>query len=129
MNAGDLVDQCADAVSLRDFLHHKGSGRHVAVGKTAGTVGKKRGGDVIVLLLFEHLILDDRSGRDDPDHVALHQTLGKRGILHLLADGHLVPFRDQAGNVRIDRVKRHAAHGRALGKPAVSSRQGQIEFL
>ena len=58
--------------------------------------------------------IDYRAGRHHPDDVPLHQSLGGGRVLHLLADGHLVPLGNEPGDVRFAGVVRDAAHGDLL---------------
>ena len=105
--------------------------REVAERRAAGLRAQIHRAEIVRLVLLEHRGLRDRAGRDDADDVPLDQPLGKRGILHLLADGHLVALGDQAADVRLGRVVRHAAHGRALGgvfDVAVARREREVEL-
>jgi hypothetical protein len=54
--------------------------------------------------------LGEGSRRDHPHDLPFHQPLGLPGILHLIADCDLEAFANQPGDVRVDRVERHAAH-------------------
>jgi len=52
----------------------------------------------------------ERARRHDPNYFAAHQALGPARILDLVAHRHAKPFAHQAGDVRVGRVVRHAAH-------------------
>ena len=51
-----------------------------------------------------------RAGRDDADDLALDEALGLARVFDLIADGDAETLLDQARDVAVDRVKRHAAH-------------------
>ena len=75
-------DQLARAhvrVGQRRRLAHKGHAQHIA------------GAFFVQLGRIGH-----RAGRDDADHVALHQPLAQRRVGQLLAHGHLVALFNQA---------------------------------
>ena len=102
--------------------HAGAAGVHVdAAEKVAGLVIEARG-------------VNDGAGGDHPDDVPLDQALGGGGVLHLLADGHLVALGDEAGDVGLAGVVGDAAHGHplllGLGVLAVvPGSQGQVQFL
>ena len=59
-------------------------------------------------------VVGQRPRRHQPRHVALHQSLGLLGVLHLLANRHAVPGGDHPLQVALDAVERHAGHRHAL---------------
>ena len=105
------------------------AGGHVRKAQAHPLLGAVDAAQVVVAVVLEHAVLNDGAGGDHTDHVPLDQALGQGGVLHLLADGHLVPFGDQARHVAFVAVERHAAHGGALFLPAVPAGQGQFQFL
>jgi len=88
------------------------------------------GADIIIFPLVQHGGGDDRAGGDDPDDLPLHQSLGKRRILSLLTNGHLIALGDEPGDVAVAGVVGHAAHGGALlrGFVPVPGGQSQIQL-
>ena len=106
-------------------------GGHVAEGNAAPVSVEGRRADIIAAPLLQHGALGDGAGRDDADHVPLHQALCQSGVLHLLADGHLVALGDQPSDVRLGAVVGDAAHGCALLRilhVAVAGGQRQIQL-
>ena len=63
---------------------------------------------------LERVLVDQRPGRDQPHDLAPHQLLSRTGNLHLIADGHLVPGGDQAGDVPSRRVMWDSRHGNPI---------------
>ena len=84
--------------------------------------------DKIVARLIQHTAFQHGAGGDNADDVALDKPLCERRILHLLADGHLVPLRNQPGDIGLRAVERHAAHRRALLLPAIAPGEGQFQL-
>ena len=68
-------------------------------------------GVVVVFRLVEHRAFGHGAGGHDADDVALDKTLCQRRVFHLLADGDLVALLDEAGNIALGGMERHAAHG------------------
>ena len=85
--------------------------------------------DKAVLLVVEHLLLDNGAGRYDPYDVALDKALRKRGIGQLFADGDLIALFDKARYIGVYGMIRYAAHRGALLKAAVPAGQGQLKLL
>ena len=48
--------------------------------------------------------VDDGTRGDHADDIPLHKALGSGGILHLLADGHLIALGDETGDVSVGSV-------------------------
>ncbi len=59
----------------------------------------------------EIIRVGEGSRRDDPHDFAFDDPFGLAGVLDLVADGHAKPLLDQARDVAVHGVKRHAAHG------------------
>ena len=89
-------------------------GGQIAPGQGRPGAAGVDGADIVVPALVQHLVGHGGAGGDDADHVPVHQPLGGGGVLHLLADGHLVPPADQPGDIALGGVVGHAAHGGAL---------------
>ncbi len=88
------------------------AGRDVHRRVGAGPVSPQDGRDEeAVVRPAEDLVLHDRAGRHHAGHVAPDQTLRLSGVLDLVAQSDLVPFPDEAPQIRFDRVVRHAGHG------------------
>ncbi len=104
------------------------SGGHVDKSETGLPLPVVEAAEVVVAGLVQHVALNDGAGCDDADNVPLHKTLGKGRVFQLLADGHLIPLRHKPGDVRFDRMERHAAHRRTLLLPAVLAGEHQIQF-
>ena len=107
------------------------------VGRAGGDIRKadarcaaldKDAGDVVVFVVLQHTVLDDRAGRDDADDVPLDEALCRGGVLHLLADGYLIALGDELGYIAFVAVDGHAAHGGALLQAALLAGEGQIQL-
>ena len=62
---------------------------------------------------------------DDADHLARHQAVDCL-VARLLDDRYLVPGIDDARQVRIERVVRHAGQRHPLRRPHVARRQNDV---
>ena len=62
------------------------------------------GGEEVVLALFEHLVVDGDTGRNQLNDTAFHEGLGEFGIFELLADGHAVAGAHESRQVRVEGV-------------------------
>ncbi len=90
-----------------------------------GRAGLKQGGEEVVLLLAQRVVERGAGGEHARDFAA-DDLLGELGVFHLVADGDAVALAQQAREVLLDCVIRHAAHGlRAL---AVARGQGQLQL-
>ena len=76
---------------------------------------------------FEQLGLAQGSRGDDAGHLAAHQALGLLGVLDLIADRDLEPGAHQLAQVALERVVRHAAHGRFVLGPALARGERDLE--
>ena len=85
-------------------------------------------GNVVVAVVLQHAALDDRTGGNHTDDVPLDKAFCLGGVLHLLADGHLIALSDQARHIALVAVEGHAAHGGALRKAALLAGKGKIQL-
>ena len=125
LEAGQLSQQRGPALAL---CHLHLPCRYVGKADAELTVEQKDGGKIIVPALRQHIGIGDGAGRDDADDLAADDALGRGRVLHLLADGDAVALFDEAGDVAVSAVKRHAAHGRALRQTAHLAGERQIEL-
>src|SRR5215471_8944956 len=70
---------------------------------------------IIIALGIEQRVLGERAGRDHANDVTPHHALAAallrlRGILELLTDRHTMAKRDEAVEILVGAVDRHAAH-------------------
>ena len=110
------------------------TGGEVAEGRAASLTVQINAAEVVAGLIIQAGGVDNGAGGHHPDDVPLHQALGGGGILHLLADGHLVALGNQPGDVGFAGVVGDAAHGDPfllrLGVFAVvPGGEGQVQFL
>ena len=82
--------------------------------------------EIIILVRLEHFTFHDGAGRDH----AYDFAFGQAFLRHrkLLAYGNFIAFFYQLCDIRIDGMKRHAAHGRPLFQAAVFSGEYEIEL-
>ena len=125
-DAGQLVRQ--GIRGIRHLMHEELARGHVREGQTRPIRREAHGEQEVVRLLVQHGAFDHRAGGDDAGDAPLHQALGQRGILHLLADGDLVALGDEPLHIGIHGMMGHAAHGRALLKAAVAPGQRQLQL-
>ena len=106
-----------------DVLHPVGAVKGRQVGLAGGDVAEGHAGVLAVHvnatedvggLVLQAGGVDDGAGGHHPDDVPLHQPLGGGGVLHLLADGHLVALGDEPGDIGLAGVVGDAAHGHPL---------------
>ena len=85
---------------------------------------------IVIFALVEHTALRHGAGGDNAGDIPLHKTLCSGGILHLLANGHLVALLHQTGDVGIHAVEGNAAHGGLLllGLTPIPGGEGEIQL-
>ena len=93
----------------------KRAGRQIEPGEAQFAANLGDPGQVIVPARVEEPVLGQGAGGDDAHHRALDRPLvaaspGFGGILDLIADRHLEPGADEARQIGIDGMHRHAAH-------------------
>ena len=128
--SAQFVEDVADRI-LRECAAAELARGDVAEGGSPGAFLQADRADVIAPRFLQHGALGHGAGCDDPDHIPLHQSLGKGGILRLLADGHLIAFRYELGDIALGGMIGDAAHGGALLRilhAAVPRGQRQIEL-
>ena len=84
--------------------------------------------DIVVFALIQGVHVQICAGRDDADHFPAHDSPGIARVLHLFADGDLVPQLHQACQIGVNGVVGDAAHGGALREPAALAGQCQLQF-
>ena len=67
----------------------------------------------VIGLIVEERGVQDGPGGDHADDLPLDQALGLGRVLHLLTDGHTISLLDEPGQVAVDGMVWHAAHGDA----------------
>ena len=110
------------------------AGGEVAEGHAASLTIQINTAEVVAGLVVQARGVNDGAGSHHPDDVPLHQPLGGGGVLHLLADGHLVALGDEPGDVGLAGVVGDPAHGYPLllrlGVLAViAGGEGQIQLF
>ncbi len=78
------------------------------------SVAVDQGRQVVIGPAVQQVLLDQGTGGDHPHDLSVHQLLALTGLLHLLADGHLVPLGDEPGQVGVQGVMGDAGQGDAL---------------
>ena len=121
----DFIQQLPLAVHLRQETV---PGGHIGHRHAVPVLHADNGHQVIIFSLIQPLGIQIGAGGHHPGHLPLHHAFGGFRILHLLADGHLVPLLNETTHIGLRRVIRHAAHGRPLLKAALLSGQGQLQF-
>ena len=129
-----LVDDVGQCILAGEGGQVGLAGGEVAEGRAAPLAVQIDAAEVVAGLIIQAGGVDNGAGGHHPDDVPLHQALGGGGILHLLADGHLVALGNQPGDVGFAGVVGDAAHGDPfflrLGVFAVvPGGQGQVQFL
>ena len=100
--------------------------------KRAAGLGEGR--QMVVAAGVEQLVLGQGAGSHEAHHRPFDHRfgaplLGLRWILDLLADGHLEALADEAGEIAVGAVHRHAAHGNVLAQVLAAFGQRDIEGL
>ena len=117
------------------------AGRDVDPGQRQALLAARQRGEEVVAARLEQAVLGQRAGGDEADDLAPHQRLGaapprRRRVLGLLADRDLEALPDQALEVALGAVDRHAAHrdvvalvAAALGQRDVERRRRELRVL
>ena len=110
------------------------TGGEITEGHAAPLAVQIDAAEVVAGLIIQTCGVDNSAGGHHPDNIPLYQPLGGGGVLHLLADGHLVALGDETGNIGLAGVIGDAAHGDPfflrLGVFAVvPGGQGQVQLL
>ena len=113
------------------FKKAKLARRHIRPRKPESFVGNVNRRDIVVIFFGKKAVLDNRARSDDAHDVAveLFSFLRFFGSVELLANRNLKAAVDKFFNVIIDRMIRHAAHRRALFKPAVAPGKRQVQKI
>ena len=107
-------------------------GEREAVVRGRGRAGARERQQVIVAPGIEQRILGKRAGRHQPHHVAAHDALAAAlarlgGVFQLLADRDTVAERDQAVQIFVGALDRHAAHRNVAAKMLAALGQHDAE--
>ncbi|MGX1138793.1 hypothetical protein AB7M11_003029 [Bradyrhizobium ottawaense] len=115
----DARQRCGE-LAARAFHHGELGGRDVDPGEAEAVAAGRGAGardreQIIVGAGIEQRVFGQRARRDQPHHAAADHTLVATrlrgsGILGLLADRDAVPGRDQAVQIVLGALDRHAAH-------------------
>ena len=122
------VAPCKLGLERRRVCDRRGdelAGRQVEKREPAAPVvpGREHGSKVVVGARVEHGLVHGRTRRDDADDLATHETLRRLRVLHLLADGDLVPLPQELRDVCFAAANRHSGHG-----VSVSRREDDVQF-
>ncbi len=120
ISPGSMRAIAAASAAALAFGDSEFAGRDVDPGQRetvlgGGGAGARDRQQKIVALGVEQRILGERAGGDQPHHVAAHHAFGAalarlRRIFELLADRDPVTLRDQAVQIFVGALDRHAAH-------------------
>ena len=105
--------------------------RHIGKGQAEPLAILFQAGQVLIMALFQHRIAEHRPRGQDLGHFPLHDAHGLFRVFHLVADGDLIAFFDQFGQIAVHRMKGHPAHGHGAGSPRLPPcpfGQGQVQF-
>ena len=123
------AEQRADVVDAA--LRHLESARgHVQEGGAAALALEGQAGEVVVLFLFEHPFAEgDARGEDLRDAALDELVLDERGVLQLVADGHLVAAAHEFLQIALDGVVREAGHRGVAFLAVGAAREHESEHL
>ena len=129
---GDFVGQRLQAFRAGVLSGCKFTGGHVeqrdAVRRLVARIAGRNGHQKCRLLRLEVVRVGEGSRRDDANDFTLDDALGFARILDLIADGDAKAFLHEARDVRIDCMKRDAAHRNPAAVCVFGTRgQGQLE--
>jgi len=91
-------------------------GDEIDQGQAPSFAPRHHGGDEDILPGLAVFHFDGRARGQDLDHLAFDHAARRPGVFHLLADGDLEPLAQELGQVGIDGVMGHAAHGDLLAR-------------
>ncbi len=127
LQAGQLGAQRGQEVAAFDLGGGELAGGDIRVGDAGLFLLQEDGGQIVVDVAMQQARLDHRSGGDHAGDAAREKPL-HRQIPHLLADGHVVAFFDQAGQVIFHRVVGNAGHGHARAFSHVAGSQDDVQL-
>ena len=88
------------------------------------------GGEEVVLLVVEYVVVDGHTGGNQFGDAALHQFLGELGVFELVADGHALSGAYELGQVGIERMVGKSRHLDHFRLPAVGTfGKGDAQYL
>ena len=107
------------------------AGGDVAEAEARAAAVQEDAADVVPPPLLQSRGIGDRARGHYPDDVPSDHALGGSRVLHLLADGHLVPLGDEPGHIGVAGMVGHAAHRHLLllGLAPVPGGEGQVQLL
>ena len=103
--------------------------RHIGHGRCQITAFFMDINQVIIGLIRNGILIENRSRCDDLNNPALNQPSGRLRIFQLFAYCHTVPLLYEPVDVIFGRVIRNAAHGGPLFFPCVLTGQSQFQFM
>ena len=110
-----------------DLVGEEAPRRQVGPGQSVAVAAAAERKQQRVAALGQQGLVGHRAGRDDPHHLAFDQALAGGGVAHLLADGDRLAQRDQAREIALGSVVRHAGHRDRLPARAAALGQGDVE--
>src|SRR5258708_8444659 len=106
------------------------AGGKIDVGEADGRAGRMLGdrGEKIIFARVEHGRVRSGAGRDDANDFAAYDLFTGAGLLHLVANGDFESGADEARDVAVSGVIRHAAHRNRLALFAIAPGQRNLQF-
>ena len=104
--------------------------RNIGPGQPASAASSWRaqGRKVVVAFAGKVGIFHHCAGGDYAGNSAFYQPLGGLGVFCLVADGNVVALVDELGNVALNRMPRHAAHGNGVFRILAAAGEGNLKF-
>ena len=104
--------------------------RDVQESHAAKALAQVDGGQEVVLLVVQYVVVDGHARCHQLRDAPLHQLLGQLGVFQLVTDGHALARPDKLGQVRVQRVVGESRHLQALAALAVVALgQGDAQYL
>ena len=122
LNLGD------DGRHVLDIREAKIARRHIEEGDPPPPRIAADAHQVVGTLMRQGRGIEDHARAHDADDLALHESLGLPGILHLLGDGYPMTLRDQLLDVGGTCVMGYASHGNRIRRMLVPRGEREVEL-
>lgn len=114
-------------VLVGDLVGEEATAREVGPGQAVPDLAAHHRHQQRVAAFLQQGFVGHRARGDDADDLALDEALGQRRVADLLAHRHRFAQRDEAGEVTLVGVHRHAGHGDRLAAGLAALRQRDVE--
>ena len=122
--ADEFLDVVIGTLADEEFTCRDVEERH-----TTGRLAKVYGGQEVVLLIVQHVVLHGHTRRHQFGDASLDEFLGQLGVLQLVANGYALASPDELGQVGVEGMVGESRHLVALIVAVVAMSEGDAENL